>query len=77
MSIDINLVLKRNGMNIQDFILKNNLSSYEEFCKYCKSRKLTLIDEEDYNQLHKILYKENYADDKSQTKKESSKKYRI
>ena len=49
MSIQLNVVLKRNKSNIKTFILKNKLTSYLTLVEYCKGRNFIPCTEEEYN----------------------------
>jgi hypothetical protein len=48
MSVQLNVVLKRNKSNIKNFILKNKLTSYLALVEYCKGRNFIPCSEEEY-----------------------------
>ena len=79
MSINLRHLLKRNRSNMETFILKNKLSTYELFYKYCVSRRIKPgITEDEYNSQYGKLFKEEITNVKTTSKqKEKAKQTKV
>ena len=53
MSIKLEYILKRNKSNLETFVKKNKLTTYQKLLEYCDSRKFIPCSEEEYNEVTK------------------------
>ena len=70
MSIKLEYILKRNRSNLQKFIKKNKLTTYQGLLEYCESRKFIPCTECEYNE---IVKKEPVQDGRKEVVGEASK----
>jgi len=62
MPIQLNIILKRNKIDIKQFVLKNKLTSYLTLVEYCKSRNFIPCTEEEY---YEVINEEKKDDRKN------------
>ena len=70
MSIKLDYILKRNKSNLEFFVRKNKLTTYQFLLEYCESRKFIPCTEEEYN---KVASKEAVQDDQEKTSRKAGK----
>ena len=51
MSIKLEYILKRNKSNLETFVKKNKLTSYQRLLEYCESRRFIPCSEEEYDKV--------------------------
>ena len=71
MSVQLNVVLKRNKSNLKQFILKNKLTSYPSLVEYCERRSFIPCSEEEYNEVAVKEKKDDRKNSNTQKKRKS------
>lgn len=71
MSVQLNVVLKRNKSNLKQFILKNKLTSYSSLVEYCERRSFIPCSEEEYNEVTVKEKKDDRKNSNTQKKRKS------
>ena len=70
MSIKLEYILRRNKSNLEIFIKKNKLTTYQKLLEYCDSRKFIPCTEEEYS---KVIQKEPVQDGRRKVSRKASK----
>ena len=70
MSIKLEYILRRNKSNLEIFIKKNKLTTYQKLLEYCDSRKFIPCTEEEYS---KVIQKEPVQDGRKEVSRKASK----
>jgi len=75
MSINLEYILKRNKSNLDTFIKKNELTSYDKLLEYCEMRKFIPCTEEEYDKIanKKVANKKVEVQDEPKVNREASK----
>ena len=51
MKIDLNHILKRNKITLENFLKKNNIKSYEQLVEYCENKNFIPASLEDFTKI--------------------------